>query len=995
MLRGVATTVIRPGGCVPATAVRWTISVIAAALSLAGAGGTSAQIHADSTAAAMQALEEARESVLDARGTRIHERVRRMIDLGLWSEAEALLGAARTRNADIEAAGAALALRQHHYDEARSRVMAALRLEPRHREARLLRARLAIQAWQLANASATVQTLLAEDARDADAAILLGRVRLLEKDFAAALRWAEMVKRWNPRHAGAWLLEAETRFWDQDPAGAEPALMRALELDPFDADARFAYGYAIWRRVDATQLDAMAAQWELALAVDPVHYATHWHWGNGHTNLTYADYAHPTDSIVRSELAEANRLLAADLVGDAIAHARTVERSFPGSVLPAMLRGSAFYLATDIPRAQRLDSAQAAFAGILARKSNYGPAHNGLAAVIKQRQFAVLADFDSLEAAIDAVPLPRDPRFVEVFDDVADYPGERVLRMVRSQLGPTEAYVPMLHRLGLTFTVPPLHVDLAEAMDRSSFRYTTTFDNRQWMDIRGVGGGAAGIEYVERGAHEERNVLLHEYAHLFHGNVLTDSENRRIRALYHAAMEAGRTLDYYAANNESEFFAQAFEAYVMPEKVHPLNHKSMNTTADLRMKDPVLFAFIDSMAIRQRAFLTGDSAALRSNWAQVYVALAQRAGRARSDDVLGRATALLDTALVHDANYVPAMLARAGLLAEHGSFEEADEWIARAEAVDSSYAPLHTARAAVVLARQRAGEIEESEAFDRRSALLRRALAVETDLAVRASLNGALRELLAAHGHVPDALAVAEEYAENGPAISTYLRDRRDEALAFALELRAAAGYGGEAADALAPMVARKPFHYQLRAQYADALLAAGRPAEALAAVEEGQRVLRAAGEPRLDYVLRAAEANLALGRPDSTRALLTPLLPRLEGGREAARAVRILARTGLVDAARGLLGTVPEGEVPADRAERALAVAALASAADDPLTAERALRRALDENPYHAAARLALVSMLVQSGDTAGAGVVVSEAASLRLPLGPAFRERAAAAVR
>jgi len=46
---------------------------------------------------------------------------------------------------------------------------------------------------------------------------------------------------------------------------AEAPLRKCLEIDPFNADARFNYGYMIWRRVDARQLDAMAAQWELAL----------------------------------------------------------------------------------------------------------------------------------------------------------------------------------------------------------------------------------------------------------------------------------------------------------------------------------------------------------------------------------------------------------------------------------------------------------------------------------------------------------------------------------------------------------------------------------------------------------------------------------------------------------------------------------------------------------------------------------------------------------
>ena len=130
-----------------------------------------------------------------------------------------------------------------------------------------------------------------------------------------------------------------------------------------------------------------------------------------------------------------------------------------------------------------------------------------------------------------------------MFADLRYYPGDRVRRMARQQLGPSVAYLPMLALQDRRFRVPALHVDLAEAMNQPFFRGATTFDNRQWMDIRGVGSGAAGIEYVERGSHWERNVLNHEYVHLFHSRAFTDAESRRVRQLYWDAMRDRRTLE--------------------------------------------------------------------------------------------------------------------------------------------------------------------------------------------------------------------------------------------------------------------------------------------------------------------------------------------------------------------------------------------------------------------------------------------------------------------
>jgi len=967
-------------------------------------------IPPDDVAAARRLLEAERAEARSGVGLDAAAQARRLIELGLWEEAEAVIAEAAP-SPEVRLAAAELHFRRHRYPEAEAIVEEVLAADPANHEARLLRGRLAVQAWDLEAAAAEAESLLGERGRDVEAALLLGRIRLLEKRYDEALEWVRRVQRWDRREAGAYLLEADVRFWDQDPARAEAPLARALELDPLDADARFAYGYAIWRRVDATQLGAMAAQWELALEVDPLHYVTHWHWGNGHTHLTYADYAHPTDSIVRDRLLEVRARLARNEVGEAIERSREIEREFPESVLPALTRGSAFYMAEALPPAERLDSAEATFRRILERKRHYGPAHNGLAAVIKKRQFLYLRTYDSLEAVIASTPLPDDPVFDAVFRDVRAYPGDRVRRMVRRQLGPSIAYVPLLHRLGLTFTIPPLHVDLAEAMGRPGLRTSTTFDNRQWMDIRGIGGGATGIEYVERGAHWERNVLVHEYAHLYHGRVLTDAENRRIRDLYHRAMAEGRALDYYAANNEHEFFAQAYEAYLSPVKVHPLNHKSMNTRADLERRDPATFAFIDSLVARQEAAIAGDPAALRSNWAQVYTSLAaaerrtaagrggpagRGLGRGRTAGAgLATARALLDSALVHDPEYLPAFLEYAALLRDAGDFRAAGDWLDRAEAIDSGYAPIHRARAELVAAEAEAeGREGTSAALEAQVAHYERALELEHDLAERARLNQELRELYAAHGRVAEAIRTAEAYVADAPTVSTYLRDRKDEAAAFAAELRAATGHAGETLDFFADLVARKPQHYGHRLQYADALAMAGRLAEAAATLEEAQRILLAAGSPRTDYTVRIAGLRLALGDTAAARETLRPVLENPSRDAGDPRLLRILVELGEGDEVDRRLSRLAPGRSPAENAEMAFTRAWIAERRGDAASAERGYREALEANAHHLEARVRLAALLGRTGRGGERDRIAAAADSLPSPLGPDFRRLLAEAL-
>jgi tetratricopeptide (TPR) repeat protein len=506
------------------------------------------------------------------------ENIQNLISLGLWSEAESYLSEIGQRGIPMQLEEARLLIKKHQYIEAEQIISSVLQKQPNNPEATLLQAKMDIQGWRLEQAAQKAVTLLDVDPEDPKAGLIRGKIALLNRNHDKALEWAQKIQQWDSQFAGGYWLESEVHFWLQNPQQAEQPLRKALSIDPFNADARFSYGYAIWRRVDATQLDDMVAQWNLALEVNPLHYLTHWHLGNGHTNLTYADYSQPNDSTVRVLLDESEDLIARDQIEEAIAVTRSVGEEYAESMLPAMTRGSIYYMAYDMDRDTRLDSAQAIFKSILDQKKNYGPAHNGLAAVIKQRQFEQLNEFEALEDSITQMSVPSPGSvFYDIFPDAQYYPGDRVTKMIAQQIGPSKAYLPMIDKFGSDFAIPPLHVDLAEAMDNNYFRYGTTFDNRQWMDIRGVGSGATGIEYLERGAHLERNVLAHEYAHLYHGRILTDREDRRIRALYHDAMENDHPLDYYAANNESEYFGQGYAGFLSEQKVHPLNHKSMNT----------------------------------------------------------------------------------------------------------------------------------------------------------------------------------------------------------------------------------------------------------------------------------------------------------------------------------------------------------------------------------------------------------------------------------
>ena len=91
------------------------------------------------------------------------------------------------------------------------------------------------------------------------------------------------------------------------------------------------------------------------------------------------------------------------------------------------------------------------------------------------------------------------------------------------------------------------------------------------------------------------NTIAHECAHLLHRS-LPQEIKEEIEYLYRKAIEENRALDYYAAINSSEYFAQGFEAYVSIYKPHKYlmdNNAFDNTLYKLMDKDPELYELIE------------------------------------------------------------------------------------------------------------------------------------------------------------------------------------------------------------------------------------------------------------------------------------------------------------------------------------------------------------------------------------------------------------------
>lgn len=881
----------------------------------------------------------------------------RMLDLGMWQEALQGINSLRKDSPQQNLLLANYLILNNDFSEAEKHVNKVLNQNKKNEQAIYLKSILEMHAWRLKNASTLLENALKNKSSE-KLQLMLGRIRILEKKYKEALEIAKNTLKSNPNSAGGYLLEADAYFWNQQPDLALTPLRKSLEIDPFNADARFYYGYAIWRKIDARLLNDMANQWDIALSINPLHYQTHWHWGNGHTNLTYADYAEKDDDQIRKELEKSDLLFQDNKILQAIKFIDSVKNRFPSSILPDLHKGSIYYVAYDLDRKTRLDSAESIFRNILLRKKHYGPAHNGLSAVIKSKRISYLSTYDSITNELNNTKISDLENFKKVFPDVDYFPGDAVKAMAWNQLYTSVVYFPFLSKQNNSFRIPPLHKDLAVTMNAPYFRFISTFDNRQWMDIRGVGSGAAAIEYVERGAFMERNVILHEYVHLFHGRVLSDAENRAIRALYYQAMKEKRTLDYYSQNNESEYFAQTYPAYFEPVKVHPLDFKSMNTRSDLMEKDPAMYQFLDRLIKKERAYLAGDKKAMATNWAQVYINLSNAAKQKNKE----LANVYLDTALQFDSKYLPIYLAKASLNMEKKEFRTAENWIQKAEQINPKYAPIYSSYAELREKQFQAKEIDQEKSQKDQVFYLNKAFSLEDDYQELAKINRNQREVLKSFGMIPEAIKIADNYAQHASIISTYLRDQRDDAIAFSASLRTELG-DKMAQNTLKKLVEQKPQNYEFRNLYADALSQQKDFKTAISTIKEAQRILAASGNSRADFNLRIAEFYQEMGKTDSTDLYLKSVKAKSLTDEDKLRFARLLISRKKNIEAEESISLISKNLEPYFIADYHYTLAILKDVNHNKIEAIEHLEKVIKANPYHIKAIQKLISSYEKEG--------------------------------
>jgi hypothetical protein len=270
------------------------------------------------------------------------------------------------------------------------------------------------------------------------------------------------------------------------------------------------------------------------------------------------------------------------------------DRQTPGTPWRDGSEGTRFREAADALDRGDLEDAERRFLSLCRDRPGVFKYRLGLGLVrVALRRSAEVGFGRGVEAAYAALPAPDLPRIEEV---VLGYTAlsEADRHAVRVAVLPARGWWDALIRAGATHAVLGLEESLHDAAERAGLSDQRTFDGRWYAHLRGVGGlhAATGVEKLREARTFAFNTLAHEFAHQLLDHALGEAISAEVDALYRSALAEGRCLDYYAASNVDEYFAQGYEAFVSPAKRGCLKETERHTRSELLAKDPGLHALL-------------------------------------------------------------------------------------------------------------------------------------------------------------------------------------------------------------------------------------------------------------------------------------------------------------------------------------------------------------------------------------------------------------------
>lgn len=421
----------------------------------------------------------------------------------------------------------------------------------------------------------------------------LGRagVDLLQRDFKSAqLRLQQIIRR-NPEMVRARSMLARALLEESKTDEAAFESERALEIDPFDIDAMSTLAFVRATERKAHEVRLLARR---ALALDPI--------SPGIRRLLaqylngQAGYDQKISDEARRRFSVAAALKKSGKLKEAAAELEEAIRVEPRyySALIALgdvwLREGNYERASEVARLAIDADPEGALAHLELSYALWGMQERA------RREIGAI-DFETLFYSRSEPPVFNLTK--EIFPDYGSLT-RRQQMVIDKAVAPLAVYLARLARSGARHYLLGFDQRVSDLGGFDNLVNERTFDGRYYASLRGVGGRAtvSGIEHIDMAARGGFHAVAHEFAHQVHLTAMDKEEIAAIRRLYEKARREGRVLDYYAASNEYEYFAQGYEAFVSERKRPSAGVTARHTRSELVARDPELYRFLMRIAAR-------------------------------------------------------------------------------------------------------------------------------------------------------------------------------------------------------------------------------------------------------------------------------------------------------------------------------------------------------------------------------------------------------------
>jgi tetratricopeptide (TPR) repeat protein len=494
----------------------------------------------------------------------------------------ALLGLARLSRAELD------------YATAERFVERALKSHPDSAAALAEYAHIYLAAEEAGRARIFLDRALGIDPRSEAAITGLAEAELLDRQYESARARLSTWLEKNPSSARARAVLARALLELNRIAEAGVQAGRAIELDPDDAEAHHTLAFikASERKADEARRLALRA-----VALDPY---------NAAARRLYSQYIDGQkgyrQDVSSAALKHYERGRELKRQGRAVEALAALEAAL--AIEPRHYRALVALSDVRLRRREWALAAKAASAAIeidpegAIAHMELSYAHRGM-----QEQSRIDIGAADFEASFYTGNAPPGAGLTsEIFPDYTAL-AKREQAVIDGAVAPLARFLPALSRKGARHHLLDYDERASDIRGLASIAEGKTFDGRFYASIRGIGGRitVSGIEYIDMAARGGFHTIAHEFAHQVHMIAMDKEERRAISRLFERARREGRVLDYYAAANEYEYFAQGYEAYVSERKRPSAGVTARHTRQELMARDPDLYRFIAGLAAESHA----------------------------------------------------------------------------------------------------------------------------------------------------------------------------------------------------------------------------------------------------------------------------------------------------------------------------------------------------------------------------------------------------------